>query len=120
MKKILVVLFCMLALTVGLSAQDKDKATTTSESTLMGGWTPYSCEIGPEARKVFDTAIKNLEGVKYIPVAVATQLVSGMNYSFFCNSNVVYPDAPNEAAMILIYAPPNKPPQIISIKRVEH
>jgi hypothetical protein len=87
---------------------------------MPGGWTPYSCVISPEAKKVFDTALKGLTGVGYTPVAAATQVVAGINYSFFCNANGVYPNAPNEAAMVLIYAPPNKPPQIISIKWIEH
>jgi hypothetical protein len=116
MKKILVVLFCMLVLTVGLSAQDKNMEKNASESNLMpGGWTPYSCVISPEAQKAFDTAFKGFVGVKYIPVAVATQVVAGVNYCFFCNARVVYPKAPNKAAMILIYAPLDGPPTIISI-----
>jgi hypothetical protein len=118
MKKIVGVLLCMLVLTVGLSAHDKNKEKKTSESTLIGGWTPYSCDISPKAKKVFDTALKGLVGVKYTPVAVATQVVSGKNYCFFCNAKVVYPKAPNKAAMVLIYAPPNKAPHLISITPV--
>ena len=120
MKKILVVLFCMLVLTVGLSAQDKSKEKNTPESKLIGGWTPYSCVISPEAQKVFDTAFKGFAGVKYTPVAVATQLVSGVNYSFFCNANGVYPNASNEAAMVTIYAPLDGPPKITKIKKLDH
>jgi hypothetical protein len=120
MKKILVVLFCMLVLTVGISAQDKNQEKNTSEVNLIGGWTPYSCNISSEATKIFDTVIKNVEGVKYTPVAVATQLVSGKNYSFFCNANVVAPRSANEAAMVLIYAPLNDSPRLISITPLSH
>ena len=121
MKKTLVVLFCVLVLTVGISAQDKNKEKNMSESNVIaGGWTSYSCDISPEAKKVFDTALKGLTGVKYTPVAVATQVVSGVNYCFFCNAKVVYPNAPNKAAMVLVYAPPDKDkaPHLISITPV--
>ena len=115
MKKILVVLFCMAFLTVGLSAQDKSKEKNTSESTLAGGWTSYSFNISPEARKVFDMVLPPRPGVTYTPLAVATQVVAGMNYSFFCNRQIVYPSAPNEAVIVLIYVPLYKSPQLISI-----
>ena len=56
---------------------------------LLGGWNEYSCDISENAQKVFDNALEDLDGVLYTPVAVATQVVSGTNYSFFCNAKVV-------------------------------
>jgi hypothetical protein len=85
---------------------------------LVGGWTPYSIQISPEATAVFKKALNGLVGVDYIPLAVATQVVSGTNYRFFCNAKVVYPDAPNEAAIIQIYQPLQGDPHIVSITRV--
>ncbi|MCP4151490.1 MAG: hypothetical protein GY757_27345 [bacterium] len=83
---------------------------------LDGGWTPYSCDISPEAQKVFDTALDGLKGVEYTPVAVATQVVAGVNYSYFCNAKVVYPNPLNKAAMVKIFKPlGDDPPYIRTI-----
>lgn len=85
---------------------------------MPGGWTPFSGKISKEAAAVFAAATKNLLGVKYTPVAVATQVVAGCNYAFFCNGTVVYPNAPNEAFIITIFAPLKGGPVIREIKRV--
>lgn len=86
---------------------------------LLGGWTPYSTTISADAKKVFDSVIKGLIGVKYSPLAVATQVVSGTNYRFFANSQVVYPGALNEAVIIQIYQPLQGEAHITSIKKVD-
>lgn len=54
---------------------------------ITGGWSEYSCEIDNEAKNVFEKAVTVL-GVSYQPVAVAKQVVAGLNYSFFCNAKV--------------------------------
>lgn len=85
---------------------------------VVGGWSGYSCDITELEKEVFDRATANLLGVKYTPVAVATQPVAGTNYSFFCNVQGLYPSAPNEAAMVMIYAPPAGDPHITNIQRL--
>jgi hypothetical protein len=85
---------------------------------ITGGWTPYSCSISPEAQNVFNTALKGLLGVNYTPLTFSTQLVAGTNYSFFCNKKGVYPNAPNEAVIIDIFAPLQGSPHITSIKPI--
>ena len=77
----------------------------TLEKTLSGGWTPFSCKITKEASEVFEAVVGSLVGVSYSPVAFATQIVAGTNYSFFCNAKGVYPNAPNQAAIVDIYQP---------------
>ena len=84
-------------------------------STTTGGWTAFSTTISKEASDVFTTALKGLVGVNYVPLAVATQVVAGINYDFFCNAKVVYPGAPERPAMVKIYCPPNGVPQITAI-----
>jgi hypothetical protein len=84
---------------------------------IPGGWTAYSTQISDEAKKAFETAFKGFVGVNYTPLAVATQVVAGTNYSFFCNAKGVYPGAINEGAMILIYSPAGGKPHIVSITR---
>lgn len=71
-------------------------------SALAGGWTAYG-PLNDETRKVFDQALEGLLGVNYEPLVVASQVVSGTNYSFFCNAQVVAPNTPNQGAMVAIY-----------------
>jgi len=72
---------------------------------MPGGWTSYSTRISSDAQKAFDEALKGFTGVHYTPLAVASQVVAGMNYRFFCNAQVVYPDAPNYGALVQINKP---------------
>ena len=86
---------------------------------LPGGWTSYSTPLSADAKKVLDSVIKGLIGVNYSPLAVATQIVSGTNYRFFANSQVVYPGALNEAVIIQVYQPLQGEAHITSIKKVD-
>ena len=90
-----------------------------STNSTVGGWTIYSTTISSAAKKAFDDALKGLVGVGYEPLAVASQLVSGTNYRFFCNAKVVYPGAPNQAALVQIYQPAQGQAHITSIKIVD-
>ena len=85
--------------------------------TIAGGWTPFSCNISNEDKAIFEKAV-DLIGVEYTPVALASQVVEGVNYKFFCNAKGVYPGATNEAVMIEIYAPLNGTPHIVKIQKV--
>jgi hypothetical protein len=86
-----------------------------TENVNPGGWTAYSTQISDDAKKAFEAV--NLLGVVYTPLAVATQVVAGMNYSFFCNALGVYPGATYEGAMILINSPAGGKPHVVSITR---
>jgi hypothetical protein len=86
-----------------------------STENIMGGWSEYTAPISAEDMKVFNDALNGFVGVNYTPVAVAKQVVAGMNYSFFCNKKGVYPGALNEAATVLIYFPPSGTPHITAI-----
>ena len=85
---------------------------------IAGGWTPFSSDITKEASEVFEAAFKGFVGVSYSPVAFATQVVNGVNYSFFCNAKAVYPNAPNEAAIVNIYKPLDGPAHITEIRKI--
>ncbi|OGU13739.1 MAG: hypothetical protein A2076_09965 [Geobacteraceae bacterium GWC2_53_11] len=89
-------------------------------SPTTGGWTAFNDTISKEAADVFAAAMKGLVGVNYVPLAVATQVVAGINYDFFCNAKVVYPNAPEAAAMVKIYCPPNGVPHLTAIVPVNH
>ena len=77
----------------------------STEASAAGGWSTYSCNISEEAKKAFAQAMKDFVGVAYTPVAVAQQLVAGMNYRFFCNATpaVEYPFP--FAAIVTVFQP---------------
>ncbi len=89
------------------------------ETAKLGAYTEYRTEITNEEIAIFDKAFEGFVGVQYKPIAVSTQVVAGMNYSFFCNSKGVYPDAHTTPAMVEIYKPIDKDPRISSIKICE-
>lgn len=91
---------------------------TLERGSAFGAWTPFSCKITKEASEVFDAAFKGFVGVSYKPVAFATQVVNGVNYSFLCNATAVYPDAPNQAAIVNIYKPLDGPAHITEIRKI--
>ncbi|TKG95531.1 hypothetical protein EYV94_08810 [Puteibacter caeruleilacunae] len=84
---------------------------------ICGGYTTFSTAISNEATKAWNEAFQGFVGVNYTPVAVATQVVNGTNYRFFCNAKEVYPNSANEAAMVEIYKPLNDKARICQIKR---
>ncbi len=71
--------------------------------TIAGGWSTYSTHFSSEAKAAFEEATKGLTGVSYSPVAVAEQVVAGKNYRFFCNAQVVIPNATNHAAILSVF-----------------
>ncbi|MBU2707033.1 hypothetical protein KCM76_13645 [Zooshikella marina] len=87
---------------------------------LVGAYGPFSSNIDKEAQVAFSEAMEHFTGVKYQPVAVASQVVSGVNYAFFCNATPVYPGAPTVPAMVTIYKPLNEPACITHIERLPY
>lgn len=89
-------------------------------SQIIGGFTPFSSEIDADAKQAFEEAMKPLLGVDYEPVAVASQVVNGINYAFFCNSTVVAPGAPTRPAMVSIFKPREGTASITHIERLPY
>ncbi|SEQ59258.1 hypothetical protein SAMN04488038_10887 [Solimonas aquatica] len=87
-------------------------------SQVPGGWTPFSFEVTPEASAVFAQALKGFTGVSYTPLAVATQVVAGLNYSFLAKGTVVIPAQTQLAAVIHIYKPLQGDPVLRQIDEV--
>ncbi|WP_445946263.1 hypothetical protein [Shewanella sp.] len=85
---------------------------------MLGAFGPYTSEINPEAKAAFADAMEHFVGVKYSPVAVASQVVSGINYSFFCNAEVVVPSSTVYPAMVDVYKPLNGPAQLTHIGKL--
>jgi hypothetical protein len=89
------------------SVKSRQKLNTliTMSTTMPGGWTEYSTSISDEAQVAFNEALDGHLGVNYSPLAVASQVVNGVNYRFLADAQVVYPNAPHYAAFIQVYKP---------------
>ena len=71
-----------------------------SMSQLLGGYT-IERNLSDDELALFNEATSGLD-VKYTPISVATQVVSGINYRFLCS----YPeDGNNKMAYVTIYKP---------------
>jgi hypothetical protein len=89
------------------------------DNTRMGGWSPYRDGLTQEEKDLFKTSVTSkITGVDYTALAVASQVVAGMNYNFFCNAKGVYPDAPNYAVIITVYKPVSGEAHITAITRI--
>ncbi|SHO56652.1 hypothetical protein [Vibrio quintilis] len=92
----------------------------TTQETTMGAWSEFTSEISEMAELSFKEAFNGFVGVDYKPVAVAEQVIAGMNYQFFCNSKTVYPGATNEPAMVYITKPVGEQAVITQIIRISN
>lgn len=85
---------------------------------MVGAYTPFRTEISKEESDVFKKATGQLVGVNYQPLAVSTQIVSGVNYKFFCNATPVYPNAITKPVMITVYVQADGSVHLLEIKEV--
>jgi hypothetical protein len=67
---------------------------------------------------VFEEAMRGFVGVGDSPLDVATQIVAGENYKFFCNATTVTKEPMNFAAIVEIFRPLQGKPHITRIERV--
>ncbi len=93
----------------------------TQENLMPGAYTPFHC-VDADEKKLFNEVMDKFVGVGYDPVAVATQVVAGTNYKYFCNAKIVYPDSPNYTAMVIIYKPlPGEgDPHLTEIRKISY
>lgn len=84
----------------------------------LGGFTSFR-EITKEEISLFEKAMNGLVGVRYTPLAVATQVVNGINYSYLCDSMVVVPGAVNYNALVIIHKAMDGKTSIMEIKKVK-
>ncbi|PAJ76375.1 hypothetical protein CJF42_00290 [Pseudoalteromonas sp. NBT06-2] len=87
---------------------------------LPGGFSQFNCKIDEEAKASFADAFEHIVGVDYQPIAVATQVVAGLNYAFFCNATVVYPGAVSYPAIVHIFRSLDGKSAITNIQRVAY
>ena len=91
------------------------------EQTLVGGWEmPEDKTVTPELKEMFETAVEGLLGVTYEPLElVATQLVAGTNYMFYCNGTTVTNPPETKPYFVTIYQPLEGAPEILAIDAAE-
>jgi hypothetical protein len=81
---------------------------------IPGGWFGFH-DVSPAEKEVLTSALNGLLGVKYDPLQVATQVVSGTNYCFLCKATVLSPSATPHPVLIRVYQPLSGKPHISSI-----
>lgn len=84
----------------GLSTVNND-----SETQNTGSWNiPKETAITEEMNEIFDKATESLIGVDYEAVElIGIQTVSGTNYKFLAETQVVYPGAEKQMAVVTVY-----------------
>ena len=88
---------------------------------VVGGWTEEADEgITEELQTLFDKAMEGRLGVNYTPVKLLeTQLVSGTNYRFLCDSQVVAPGAEVKQSIVTIYQSLDGRVEVLEITEAE-
>lgn len=72
-----------------------------------------------EAKSIFESAVKNIMGVGYVPMLVATQVVEGINYRFICNGTTITKEPETFAAVVTVWAKPDGSVEVTDIKKLE-
>ena len=97
----------------------KQHIMSSQANTIPGGWSPYSCNINSEANAAFKEAMGRIIGVTYSPVAVSQQVVAGMNYHFFCNTEASTRYPVTGAAIVTIYKELSGEAHVTNIKNID-
>jgi hypothetical protein len=88
-------------------------------SQILGGWTDFNYDVTVETNAVLTEALGGLVGVKYVPTAVATQVVSGTNYCFLCTGTGTYLPSPSFPALVYVYKPLTGNAHVTEITRIK-
>jgi len=81
-----------------------------------GGWTVQS-PVSDENKKVLETALSGFVGSTFEPLAVATQVVNGVNYLYIAKSTTV--TLQSKVGLVKIYvasSPAGAEPRLINIE----
>lgn len=90
-------------------------APETSSHTMVGGYTEDR-ELTPDDLEIFVAPLTEEQLATYEPLTVATQVVAGTNYRFYC-SVMVNGQASDEYAYVYIFKPldPDEGPTLTEI-----
>lgn len=83
---------------------------------IVGNYTAFR-KMDKNDEALFTKTMK-LQGVKYIPLCVSTQVVSGKNSRFLCEATVVAPEAVAYNSLVTIYSPLQGEPVITEVKKL--
>jgi len=102
-----------------MAAETKMEQNETKSELKVGGWSvPESHEVTPEMKKYFKEAVGKLDGYMHEPVVLlATQVVNGTNYCFYCTSTVTASSGPLSSCIAYINVKPNGEADFISDNR---
>lgn len=84
----------------------------------VGGFTSFR-EISKEEKELFEKVLNGLVGVSYKPLAVATQVVNGVNYAFLCDSKVIAPGTESRNDIVTVYKPISGDASITDIRTIK-
>jgi len=85
---------------------------------IYGEWTVQKT-VSEENKKVLITALTGLVGSTFKPIAVATQIVNGVNYVFIAKSTTV--TLPPKTGLVKIYVtatPAGQEPRLVNIETI--
>lgn len=82
-----------------------------------GRYTAFRALEAAEKKLFEDTPLPI--GVNHTPLAVATQVVAGTNYAFFCESTIVGPSAIPYNTLVIINKPISGEPVVMEIRQIE-
>lgn len=86
----------------------------------VGAYGAFSTQLTKEARQAFAEAVEHFVGVKYEPLAAASQVVAGTNYAFFCNASIVAPGAASYPAMLTVFKPLQGPAAVTHVEKLPY
>jgi hypothetical protein len=91
------------------------------ETIKLGGYSAFTSykEAEKKVQSYFSEATKHVLGVGFIPLAVAHQLVNGINYAYFTKAKGVYPEAKDYNALVIIHVSLTEVITVTEIKSVQ-
>lgn len=123
MNKLLIAACAALALTscgiMNGKTQKSSEMKHEIEKPMTGAYTDQH-PLSKEDLALFQSVTADLDGVRYVPVSVATQVVAGTNYRFVCKAVAMTREAETYRAEITVFQPlPGRgAPRITAIRRL--
>lgn len=98
--------------------------TPVAQAGSGSGWkinTKVGSYLTKSEKKAFDKAVEQLDGVTYTPVfTLATQVVAGTNYAFFCKAKTVTQKPKNSWKIVFVYQDLSGGAKVTKIKSFDY
>ncbi|MHC1681580.1 MAG: hypothetical protein AB6733_01245 [Clostridiaceae bacterium] len=86
--------------------------------TNLGGWT-IEVPVSEENKKVLDSALTGFVGSTFEPIAVALQVVNGINYIFIAKSTTTtFPPSTGLVKIYVAATPAGADPRLVDIETI--